>query len=63
MQLDATGSGSTCVGGASTAAVGASQSWLQGPWSGGAYDQNPAARASFGLHRGSKALIYLREMY
>jgi MSHA biogenesis protein MshQ len=63
LQLDATGSGSTCVGGASTAAVGASQSWLQGPWSGGAYDQNPAARASFGLHRGSKALIYLREMY
>jgi hypothetical protein len=27
------------------------------------YDQNPAARASFGLYRGSKSLIYLREMY
>ncbi|MBI3432133.1 MAG: hypothetical protein HY018_07990 [Hydrogenophilales bacterium] len=63
VQLGATASGSTCVGGAATAAVPASQSWLQGRWSGGAYNQNPAARASFGLYRGSKSLIYLREMY
>jgi MSHA biogenesis protein MshQ len=41
----------------------ASQTWLQGAWTGGAYDQDPAARASFGLNRGSKSLIYLREMY
>ncbi|MBU1395817.1 MAG: LamG domain-containing protein [Gammaproteobacteria bacterium] len=41
----------------------ASQSWLQGRWTGGDYDQDPAARASFGLYRGSKSLIYLREMY
>jgi MSHA biogenesis protein MshQ len=60
VQLGATASGSTCPAGP---AVAASQSWLQGRWSGGAYDQNPAARASFGLHRGSKPLIYLREMY
>lgn len=63
LNLGATGSGSACVGGVSAAAAGASQTWLQGPWSGAAYDQNPAARASFGLYRGSKALIYLREMY
>lgn len=63
LNLGATGSGSTCVGGVPAAAAGASQTWLQGPWSGGAYNQNPAARASFGLYRGSKALIYLREMY
>lgn len=41
----------------------ASQTWLQGRWTGGDYDQDPAARASFGLYRGSKSLIYLREMY
>lgn len=63
VQLGATASGSTCVGGAVTAAAAASQTWLQGRWSGGAYNQNPAARASFGLYRGSKSLIYLREMY
>jgi len=62
LQLGATASGSTCAGGA-TPAVAASQSWLQGRWTGGAYDQDPAARASFGLYRGSKSLIYLREMY
>ena len=63
VQLGATASGSTCVGGAVTAAAAASQTWLQGRWSGGTYNQNPAARASFGLYRGSKSLIYLREMY
>jgi len=63
VQLGATASGSTCVGGVVTAAAPASQSWLQGRWSGGAYNQDPAARASFGLYRGSKPLIYLREMY
>jgi MSHA biogenesis protein MshQ len=61
--LGATGAGSTCVGGAAVAAGPATQSWLQGRWSGGLYDQNPAARGSFGLYRGSKSLIYMREMY
>ena len=63
VNLGATASGSTCAGGVAAPAAGASQTWLQGAWSGGAYDQNPAARASFGLYRGSKSLIYLREMY
>lgn len=65
VQLGATASGSTCVAGVVMPAVPASQSWLQGHWSGTPvqYNQNPAARASFGLHRGSKPLIYLREMY
>lgn len=62
LQLGATASGSTCPAGPATAA---SQNWLQGHWSGAGvtYNQNPAARASFGLHRGSKPLIYLREIY
>ncbi|MHB8916226.1 MAG: DUF6701 domain-containing protein [Thiobacillus sp.] len=63
LNLGASGSGNACVSGASVAAAGAAQIWLQGAWSGAAYDQNPAARASFGLYRGSKALIYLREMH
>jgi MSHA biogenesis protein MshQ len=63
LQLGATASDSTCVAGVPAAAVAASQIWLQGRWTGGDYDQNPAARASFGLYRGSKSLIYLREMY
>ncbi len=60
VQLGVVAGGTTCPAGAAAAA---SQSWLQGRWSGAQYDQNPAARASFGLHRGSKPLIYLREMY
>lgn len=63
VQLGATAVGSSCVAGVATPAVAASQSWLQGRSSSGAYDQNPVARASFGLHRGSKPLIYLREMH
>ncbi|MBW6496357.1 MAG: hypothetical protein K0B16_17740 [Burkholderiaceae bacterium] len=63
LQLGATASGSGCVAGGATPAVAASQSWLQGRGSGVSYDQDPAARASFGLYRGSKSLIYLREMY
>ncbi|MDQ1315326.1 MAG: biosis protein MshQ [Pseudomonadota bacterium] len=63
LQLGATASGSTCVAGVPTAAVAASQTWLQGRWTGAGYDQDPTARASFGLYRGSKSLIYLREMY
>lgn len=63
VRLDGLGGGSACVGGVTTPAVGAAQPWLRGQWSGAAYDQNPAARASFGLHRGSRAQIYMRELY
>ncbi len=63
LRLGATGSGSGCVGGVAGATSGASQPWLQGAWTGGAYNQDPAARGSFGLYRGNPALIYLREAY
>ncbi len=39
-------------------------SYLQGKWAPGTtWDNDPVARASFGLHRGSRRLIYMREMY
>jgi hypothetical protein len=60
MHLTAAGSGSTCPVGTVT---GADQTWLQGAWTGAAYDDNPVARGSFGLYRGNKPLIYIREMY
>jgi len=63
VQLGNTASGSTCVGGAPGPATPAAQPWLQGAWTGAAYDRNPAARASFGLFRGNRTLIYQREMY
>ncbi len=63
VQLGATAVGSSCVTGAATPVVAAAQTWLQGRSSTGVYNQNPAARASFGLHRGSKPLIYLREIH
>lgn len=63
VQLGTTASGSTCVGGAPGPATPAAQPWLQGAWTGAAYDRNPAARASFGLFRGNRTLIYQREMY
>ncbi len=63
VNLGAAGSGSTCVGGAASAVAGASQTWLQGQGTGGVWNADPAARASFGLYRGSKPLIYMRELY
>ncbi|MEW6253202.1 MAG: DUF6701 domain-containing protein, partial [Planctomycetota bacterium] len=63
VQLGTTASGSACVGGAPGPATPAAQPWLQGAWTGAAYDRNPAARASFGLFRGNRTLIYQREMY
>ncbi len=60
MNLAAAGAGSTCPAGTVT---GADQTWLQGAWTGTAYNDNPAARGSFGLYRGNKPLIYIREMY
>ena len=63
LNLGVTGGGSTCVASAPAPVTGASMTWLRGRWTGGAYDQYPAARASFGLFRGGRSLIYLREMY
>ena len=64
LQLGASAAGNTCasVGASASAALPASLPWLQGKWSGAStYDQNPAARASFGQYR--SPMIYLRQSY
>ena len=61
--LGAGGSGTTCIAGAATPVTGANRAYLQGNWSGGAYDQNPIARAAFGVYRGAEEIIYFRENY
>jgi len=37
--------------------------YLQGNWSGGSYNQNPTARATFGVYKSPNDSIYLRENY
>jgi hypothetical protein len=63
--LGATASGSTCttLGGAPVSATTANLPHLQGNWTGGAYDANPSARASFGVYKGSEEVIYMRENF
>jgi MSHA biogenesis protein MshQ len=63
LRLSAPGAGNTGSVDLTVQLGAASQNWLQGFGSTGSYDKDPVARASFGLHRGSKPLIYLREMY
>ncbi|HSC95728.1 MAG TPA: DUF6701 domain-containing protein [Burkholderiales bacterium] len=65
VNLGATGSGSTCTtqGGAPGSATTANLPHLQGNWSGGAYDQNPTARATFGISRGSEEVVFVRENF
>lgn len=57
LNLAAAGAGNTCP---VVTVTGADKTWLR---SGPAFNQNPVARASFGLYRGNKPLIYIREMY
>ena len=65
VNLGATSLGNTCltVGGGTSADVPANLSYLQGRWSGANYDQNPSARATFGVYKMKDEFIYLREMY
>ncbi len=57
--------GTTCtvVGGAATPAGGAGRTYVQGNWTGTAFDDNPSARATFGASQGAGEVIYLRENF
>jgi MSHA biogenesis protein MshQ len=63
--LGASASGSTCAaqGASPISATTANVPHLLGNWSGGAYDTNPSARASFGVYKGSEEVIYIRENF
>jgi MSHA biogenesis protein MshQ len=63
--LGAAPSGTTCtvVGGAVSPAAGADRAYLQGNWTGVAYDDDPAARATFGAFKGSGEVIFMRENF
>jgi MSHA biogenesis protein MshQ len=65
VNLGTSASGTTCttVGGAPVAATTANLPHLQGNWTGGAYDQNPSARAMFGVYRGAEEVIFIRENF
>jgi MSHA biogenesis protein MshQ len=65
VNLGASNSGTTCtsVGGGTVPAAGASRAYLQGNWTGSAYDQNPKARAAFGVFRGADEVIFIRENF
>jgi MSHA biogenesis protein MshQ len=58
-------SGTTCttVGGGTVPAAGANRAYLQGNWTGGAYNQNPSARATFGVFKGPEEVIFIRENF
>ncbi|HEY6772973.1 MAG TPA: DUF6701 domain-containing protein, partial [Oxalicibacterium sp.] len=45
-----------------TATISANMPWLQGAWGGPNYDDDPTARATFGVFK-SGPIIYLRELY
>lgn len=47
-----------------TATASANMPYLQGLWSpGGSYNNDPGARATFGVYKGNSEFIYLRESY
>jgi hypothetical protein len=63
--LGGAASGTTCVatGGGTVPATGAGLPYLRGNWTGSDFDDNPAARATFGAFRGSGEIIYMRENF
>jgi MSHA biogenesis protein MshQ len=63
--LGAATSGTTCttVGGGTVPATGANRTYLQGNWTGASYDQNPSARETFGVYKGSDEVIFIRENF
>jgi len=64
VSINLTGStaGASCTVGMPTS-TGAGMIWLQGAWCGTAYDDDPTARATFGIYTNSNQFIYQRENY
>ncbi|MCK7581255.1 MAG: hypothetical protein MZV65_40220 [Chromatiales bacterium] len=56
-------SGHTCVGATASPASTANKAYLRGRWSGSSYDEDPTARATFGVYKAPGRVIYLRENY
>jgi hypothetical protein len=50
-------------GAGDAATSGANLAYLRGAWCGSGYDNDPSARATFGLGRGTDTLVYRRENY
>ena len=64
LNLAASPFGTACVAGAAAPATTANMPYLMYDWnSASPGDENPSARASFGVYRGSGAVIYQRENY
>jgi MSHA biogenesis protein MshQ len=65
VNLGASASGNTCttLGGAPVSATTANLPHLQGNWTGGAYNVNPSARATFGVFKGAEEIIFVRENF
>jgi hypothetical protein len=66
VNLGAGASGQTCVAplpATQQGTVAANLSYLQGKWAGTSYNQNPRARATFGVYKNTNEFIYMREMY
>jgi MSHA biogenesis protein MshQ len=62
LNLGATTTGASCIAGMAASGAGALP-WLQGAWCGVAFDDDPSARATFGLYGASDGVIYRRENY
>ncbi|MDH3287714.1 MAG: hypothetical protein OEP48_08350 [Betaproteobacteria bacterium] len=65
VNLGSTGSGTTCtsVGGGPTPVSGSNIWFLKGNWTGGAFDKDPSARATFGVFQGAEEVIFTRENF
>jgi MSHA biogenesis protein MshQ len=65
VNLAASASGTTCTtqGGGTVSVTAANRAHLQGNWTGANYDQDPTARATFGVSRGANEVIYVRENF
>jgi hypothetical protein len=68
--LGSSGSGNTCIAGVATPVTGASRAYLYGQWDavdqggdGLLFDDDPAARAIFGVFKGAEEVIFVRENF